>query len=315
MINQGSIASASGATNGQAATLRFATHAMMGVLKRKVEGLMRRLAMAMLAGVLSALVGCGGVQVPQPSVSPTGPVDVQLRETISTILDGNELAGVAIRDLRTGNTWGLRADYASQSASMAKPMIVAMALRTARANGTSLSADQLEDCRKAITESDNDAADRLWDYAGRSGAYGLLASELGMKATHPDESRDWWSWTWTTPADQLILLEALLHPDGKAITADESSLILELMNQVRSDQAWGVGVARSEQVKVGLKNGWVKFESTDNLWAVNSIGIVESADRQYLLAVMTRYPEFEVGKETCSAIGRWVFDILGSGEI
>jgi beta-lactamase class A len=270
----------------------------------------------LLAAGALALAGCAsGASVPTPSASPTGSLEERLAEVVRTIANGNELVGVALRDLTSGNSYGANPGYASQSASMAKPMIVAMALRKARADGGELSADRLEDCRKAITESDNDAADRLWAYAGTSSAYDALAAELGMANTHSDPGKDWWSWTWTTPEDQLVLLNQLLHPDTGALTAAESAQILALMGQVIDDQAWGVGAVRSADTEVALKNGWVQFESTDKLWAVNSIGYVDHpADpaRKYLLAIMTRYPDFPTGRETCTAIGTWVYDLLGN---
>lgn len=63
---------------------------------------------------------------------------------------------------------------------MAKPMIVAMALRKARADGQPLSAEHTEEARNAIIHSDNDAASALWSYAGYQN-YPTLAAELGMK--------------------------------------------------------------------------------------------------------------------------------------
>lgn len=254
------------------------------------------------------LAGCS--RVPEPSASPTGAVDAQLEAAIEVIKGQNALFGVALKDLRGGTVWGLAPDYASQSASMAKPMIVAMALRKARLDGTTLSDEQLEDCRKAITISDNDAADRLWAFAGTSAAYDELAAALGLAATHSDPARDFWSWTWTTPTDQLKLLETLLGPGADAITSAEAAFILDLMGNVADDQAWGVGTVRSDSVAVELKNGWVQFESTDNLWAVNSIGHVTGGDCEYLLAVMNRTPDFETGRDTCTAVGKWVYEIL-----
>ena len=87
------------------------------------------------------------------------------------------------------------------------------------------------------------------------------------------------------------------------------------MGQVQDDQAWGVGQPRSATVTAHLKNGWVQFESTDNLWAVNSMGAITSDDRDYRLAVMTRVPDFPTGRETVTEVGKWVYEILGSGTL
>ncbi len=271
------------------------------------------------AGLLAAgglvLAGCaGGSTVPTPSASPTGTVRDQLQAALTAISAGTEKLGVAVRDLRTGASWDFRGDYAAQSASMAKPMIVSMALRKALADKLAqpLPYPQSVQAQEAIRVSDNDAADALWDWAGRRPAYDALARDLGLAHTHSAEDKDFWSWSWTTPLDQLSFLRQLVEGDTKALTADQRSYLLALMGQVQADQTWGVGAPLSNTVHVQMKNGWVQFKSTDNLWAVNSIGHVQGDGRDYLLTMMTRMPSFDEGRAYCNAIGDWVFRILGS---
>lgn len=267
----------------------------------------------LMAGTL-ALAGCAGTpRINRPTASPTGTIREQLDTVVGIIADGSDTIGVALRDLRSGGEWGFNPAYASQSASMAKPMIVAMAERQAREDGGTLSPEYTEMARKAITESDNDSADALWAYAGEADSYQVLAEELLLPDTHRDE-KNFWSWTWTTPADQVLLLTRLME-GTPALTAQERTFILGLMGEVVDEQAWGVGVPRSETVAVELKNGWVQFKSTDNLWAVNSMGHVAGDGRDYRLAIMTRTVDFDTGREICNEIGRQVFSILGSGTL
>lgn len=281
----------------------------------------RRSGLLALGGVAVsglALAGCSSAPtVPTPSVSPAGSVREQLQAVLTVIAKDHDKLGVAVADLRTGATWDFRGDWASQSASMAKPMIVSMALRKARAEKLQqpLPAEQAAQAEKAIRNSDNDAADALWTWAGARPAYDALASDLGLRATRSAPERDFWSWTWTTPDDQRSFLHQLVKGDTKALTDAERSYLLGLMGQVQDDQAWGVGAPRSGSVKVELKNGWVQFQSTDNLWAVNSIGHVAGDGRDYLLTIMNRTPSFELGRAYCDAIGDWVFRVLGSGEL
>ena len=281
----------------------------------------RRTGLLALGGLAlggSVLAGCTSKPtVPTPSVSPSGPIRDQLQSAVSTIAAGNDKLGVAVQDLRSGAQWDFRGSWASQSASMAKPMIVSMALRKARTDKLQqpLPAEQAGQAEKAIEHSDNDSADALWDWAGRRPAYDALASDLGLKDTHSAPEKDFWSWTWTTPNDQRSFLQQLVKGNTKALTDAERSYLLGLMGQVEDGQAWGVGAPRSGSVKVELKNGWVQFESTDNLWAVNSIGHVAGDGRDYLLTIMTRTETFDLGRAYCDAIGDWVFRILGSGEL
>jgi hypothetical protein len=266
-----------------------------------------------------ALVGLAGctktVSIPEPSVSPTGPIPDQLNQTLQTISGGSSQFGVFIEDVRSGGTYSFNGDYPSQSASMAKPMIVAMALRKARSDGTELSAEHVENARKAITQSDNDAASALWNYAGYAG-YQTLADELGLTQTHLDANKpDQWSWTWTTPSDQVKLVKVLATGGSKALTNDDCEFIYGLMGQVINDQTWGVGQPKSESVSVHLKNGWVQFKSSDGLWAVNSMGDVSGDGRNYRMCVMTRVADFDTGRSLTSTVGKWVFSILGSGKL
>ena len=287
---------------------------MAGVTDPLTGPLFSRRAGPLAAGGL-VLAGCaGGSTVPTPSASPTGTVRDQLQAALTAISAGTEKLGVAVRDLRTGASWDFRGDYAAQSASMAKPMIVSMALRKALADKLAqpLPYPQSVQAQEAIRVSDNDAADALWDWAGRRPAYDALARDLGLAHTHSAEDKDFWSWSWTTPLDQLSFLRQLVEGDTKALTADQRSYLLALMGQVQADQTWGVGAPLSNTVHVQMKNGWVQFKSTDNLWAVNSIGHVQGDGRDYLLTMMTRMPSFDEGRAYCNAIGDWVFRILGS---
>ena len=270
---------------------------------------------ALAVGGAALLAGCGGPAVPTPTVSPTGTIRSQLDEAIRTIANGSDSLGVAITDLRNGAVYGFNPDYASQSASMAKPMIVLMAQRRARATGTALTDEQVAQATAAITRSENDPADALYAFGGQGAAYTELADELELPNTHADDTHlESWSWTWTTPSDQVLLVQRLVE-GSPAVTDEERGFVWELMGQVIDEHSWGVGAPRSDSVKVHLKNGWVEFKSSDGLWAVNSMGQVDGDGRSYRIAMMTRTADFDTGRETLDAIGHWVFDILGSGPI
>jgi hypothetical protein len=292
---------------------------MMSWLGRRQEDRMTRptgrrlILLGLITTLATALGACSTpVRIPEPSPSPTGTVTAQLDQALKVISAGSDKFGVYLEDLTAGTSYSYQGDYSSQSASMAKPMIVAMALR--KAGGVDqLSAENQENARLAITHSDNDAAQALWDYAGGGAAYTALAAELGMTNTHLDQAKPTqWSWTWTTPADQVKLLDALADGRSSALTQAESTFIYDLMGQVEDDQTWGVGQPKSATVNVHLKNGWVQFKSSDGLWAVNSIGTVKGDGRNYRLAVMTRDSDFDTGRELTSTVGKWVFAIQGT---
>lgn len=289
-------------------------------MTRQITALSRRQLLvrgsALAVGGAALLAGCGGApSIPTPTASPTGTIRAQLDQAIKVIANGSDKLGVAITDLRNGAVYGYNPEYASQSASMAKPMIVLMAERRARATGVPLTAEQVEQATAAITHSENDPADALYAYAGQGAAYTELAGELELPNTHADDAHlESWSWTWTTPADQVLLVQRLVE-GSPAVTDEERGFVWDLMGKVIDEHSWGVGAPRSATVKVHLKNGWVEFKSSDGLWAVNSMGQVDGDGRSYRIAMMTRSKDFDTGRETLNAIGKWVFDILGTGPI
>ena len=260
-----------------------------------------------------ALAACNGnPNVPRPTASPTGPIKAQLDEVLKIVSAGSDKIGVFITDLRSGGSYSFNGDFASQNASMVKVMIALMALRKA---GGLLDTENAAVATKMITQSDNASAETLWAYGGGPDAYQQLAEELEMKHTHREQGRDDWSWTWTTPSDQVLLLKYVTEGGTTAFTSEQGAYIYDLMGRVIDDQAWGVGAPKSPTVSVHLKNGWVQFKSTDNLWAVNSMGTVKGAGRDYRLAVMTRVADFPTGRELTSEVGRHAFSILGSGPL
>jgi beta-lactamase class A len=235
--------------------------------------------------------------------------------------------GVYVHDLRSGRDWDAQGGYSSQSASMAKVMIAALALRRTRSDGHALEFDRMTDVSNALINSDNDSADRLWRYVGgdiadtgpenlsrAADAYQRLANELSMTETRRDTKRPDWSWTWTTPQDQVTLLDQLLGGTSALVDADRLYL-LDVMRKTNPSQIWGVGTKRSEHVAVQMKNGWVQFASSDGLWAVNSMGHVSGEGRDYLAAIMCRVPTFELGKALVDAIGGDLFRVLGAGPL
>ncbi len=263
-----------------------------------------------------ALAGCAKppVSITRPTASPTGSVAQQLTQVMGTYVKNTDKLGIAVRDLRSGHDWDFNGDYASQSASMAKVMIAAMALRQARAEGHELTFDMMTLVSQALIDSDNDSADKLWDYAGGPDAYQVLANELQMRNTRRDPTRTFWSWTWTTPKDQLVLLDRLLHGTA-ALTEADRLYELDVMRKTNAAQTWGVGHDRGDDVAVQMKNGWVEFKSSDGLWAVNSMGHVEGEGRDYIAAIMCRVPTFETGKALLDDIGGDLFKVLGTGEV
>lgn len=265
------------------------------------------------AALGGGLAGCANpaTRLTLPTPEPDGTARQQLEAMMQTASTNTDLLGLAVRDRRTGATYSYRGDFATQSASIAKVMIVLLALRKSRAEGTELTFEQYGLASEAIINSDNDAADALWEWVGGRTAYTALASELGLPNTHGDDRSEFWSWTNTTPDDQRALVDALV--DGSdAIDVDDRLYLLDLMGKTNAEQTWGVGHDRGGHVRVQMKNGWVQFRSLDDLWAVNSIGHVVGDGRDYTAAIMTRMATFDEGRTLVDALGARLFAVMAN---
>ena len=271
----------------------------------------------LLLGAASAavLAGCsrGPAPLKGPTAAPTGPVRDQLRAMMDAYAANTRRLGLSVRDLRSGQDFSWQGDFVTNSASMAKVMIVLMALTKARRAGEELSFEDYGRASRAIIDSENDPADQLWEWAGGRDAYTALARELGLPNTHGHPDSPFWSWTTTTPDDQRLLADLLVH-GTPAIHQEDRLYLLDLMSRTNPSQTWGIGHDKGKDVHVSMKNGWVQFKSLDNLWGVNSMGHVQGRGRDYVAAIMTRMPTFDEGSALVDAIGADLFRIL-EGEL
>jgi len=190
--------------------------------------------------------------------------------------------GLAVTDTRTGTSCELHPGWHFDSASIAKVLILAALLHKVAASHGVLSASQAGLAREMITESDNAAANTLWDEVGRAnlqrflGLAGMTHTTLGPGIL--------WGLTQATAPDELRLLTVLTSANpvlGPASREYE----LRLMSQVIPAQRWGVPAGAGPGVTVHVKNGWLP---NPRLWVVNSIGAFTSDDGVYKIVVLSQ---------------------------
>ena len=210
-------------------------------------------------------------------------------------------------DLAVGvidRTTGARALYRGaelfHTASIVKADVLAVLLLRHQQAGTDLSANEDELAEQMIEDSNNDAADDLWGDDGA--AYGMAAANAALGLTHTTPGTDYyWGLTTTTVSDQLRLLEDLTWPRSPLDRASRS-LELDLMADVTADQAWGVSAAATPHTSFAVKNGWLP---DPQLWVINSIGVIEHAHQQLLVAVLSDdQPSEAVGIAQVEAVAR-----------
>lgn len=245
--------------------------------------------------------------LPAPSDRKDTASRAALARSVLSAIGGRTDVGVSVLDRRTGVWWHHRGDGPVPSGSVSKVIIVAAALRKARAAGTTLTARQRDQARLAITQSDNASADALYAWIGGHPAVAELAGHLGLAATAAAKPVTHWGPTLTTPNDLVRLMERLTSGSPVTHRADDAA-VLDLMARVVDGQRWGVGTVRSATVTVHVKNGWMLVGEP---WVINSVGDVRGAGRDYSMALMQRaQPDVDTGITRASRIGRAVFAAL-----
>jgi beta-lactamase class A len=243
-----------------------------------------------------------GAQAGQVAATHSDPLAAaSMRRFLSTRTGS---VSIAVQDLGTGHEWLENPSARDQAASIMKVDILETLLRQSEVNGTPLD-DDWSSVQGMIENSDNDDAQDLWDDAGGSTGVGAYNADAGL--THTDLNTDgYWGESTTSAADQILLLDELVAPHGLLDPTSETSE-LGLMENVEADQTWGVSGGVPAGVSVALKNGWVPLTSNTD-WEVNSIGRVQGAGRDYLIAVLTAHdPSEAYGIDTIDGVSALVW--------
>ncbi|GAA4401038.1 serine hydrolase [Tsukamurella soli] len=169
------------------------------------------------------------------------------------------------------------------------------------------------DTRSAIIESDNAAAQRLWERlgGGRTAAakvQAVLRADGDQQTTvNPFVTRPGYTafgqtvWTYANQA----AFAAHLPCDPKAAP------ILQLMQDVDTDQHWGV-----QQLFDGsaVKGGW--GPTTDGRYYVRQLAVLDRGQRKVAVSIGILAPDFGSGQTLLDTVGAWVhanFDRLPTG--
>jgi Beta-lactamase enzyme family len=190
--------------------------------------------------------------------------------------------GLAVADTRTGIRCELHPGRHFNSASIVKVFILAALLHEVAASHGVLSAAQAGLAREMITESDNAAADALWNEVGRANLQRFL-DLAGMTHTTLGPGI-LWGLTQATVPDELRLLTVLTSANPVLDQASRE-YELRLMSHVIPAQRWGVPAGARPGVTVHVKNGWLP---DPRLWVVNSIGAFTSDDGVYKIVVLSQ---------------------------
>ncbi len=166
--------------------------------------------------------------------------------------------------------------------------------------------DEMNLLTTMIENSNNDSASALYySEIGSAGGVTNYMQSIGASGLNP--SSDAWGYSVITPLAMVDLLTRLY--EGKILTDHDRALALNLMEHVESDQQVGIGDTAPSGFTVAMKDGWVP--GPDNLWAMNTSGIVMSNQQTYILSVYTQEQQsLEDGQTIVRQVCRTVASLL-----
>ncbi len=263
---------------------------------------MRRVAAALVAGALGALiVFVIPAAAREAKKQPLGPFAMAAMRAFLATRSGDITA--AAYNVKSGRLFLYRPGVLGDDASIAKVDILATALYEAQEHGTTLTATQQELATEAIEESDNDAAEDLWEDDGGNAGIAAFNAKIGMAQTILDPEGAWGLYE-STARDQIRLLKHVALPNH-VLTYASRAYELALMHRIDPAQDWGVSAGVLSPATVALKNGWLPVGPG---WEINSIGAVTGRYRDYLIAVLTSDdPSMDYGVETIEGISQIVW--------
>lgn len=133
-----------------------------------------------------------------------------------------------------------------------------------------------------IENSDNNAAEVIYDTLNYDAGERAAMQSWGINDFVSDPNG--WGWGQWSAADMTHLLTLL--QTGKLLNASDRTFALNLMQNIESDQRFGVGDTAPANSTVAMKDGWVN--EPDGAWAVNTSGIVTVGSETYIIAVYTK---------------------------
>ncbi|MEU1752469.1 hypothetical protein ABZ436_07425 [Micromonospora matsumotoense] len=287
-------------------------------------GLLVPAAYAKLAGDDAAGGTGGGAAEKVPAPAPTAPPAPTLAAAPVAVDFKGAFFSWALMDRKTGQISGSQnMTSTSSTESMFKVWIVSDYLR--QLDKRKPPADKLEYARRAIRDSNDDAAN--WLYSAAGGSYKVPAGGqpspvlkraikicglTDTKRGNVPSYAGWWSFTQMSPRDATRLGDCIA--DGKAAGPIWTKWVLNEMAQVRGSVTqqrersgggrWGIIDGLPAEIRsqgpVAMKNGWTAL-SYDGNWHVSCLAVTD----KWSLAVMMRYPvkqRLTYGAKVCASV-------------
>jgi hypothetical protein len=236
---------------------------------------------------------------PKPTPSPIPSLKPLAVRPAKVTVDATGWWSWSLIDRRTGKVYGSsNMTQTNTTASLIKAWIAADYLRRAAEKGQPPSDARMQQLTIMIRDSDNAAAQALWEASGGSASIGRLIKTC--KLTDSSGYKNLWSNTRLSARDTARLGACIA--DGRAAGKTWTKWLLNEMRAVRGVGDFGIRKAfpASTQKNIAIKNGWVTRDALGE-WHVNCLAIGDG----WTMGVMTRYPsslDYTYGAEICEKV-------------
>jgi hypothetical protein len=243
--------------------------------------------------------GAPSAQAPTASPSPTLP-PLAVRPTTVKI-DASGWWSWALLDTRTGTVSGPSSNSrTSTTASLIKAWIGADFLRRSQERSETPSDGRMQQLSVMIRDSDNNAAESLFDAVGRTDSIKRLIGMCKLRDSSPS-SAGGWSRTMLSPADIARMGSCIA--DGRAAGPKWTRWLLNEMRNVRGTGDFGMRKAFPADVQktIAIKNGWIDRQAEQE-YHVSCLAIGDG----WVIGVMARYAinrGYTYGANICQQVG------------
>jgi beta-lactamase class A len=209
----------------------------------------------------------------------------QLGQELSDDLGTNAARfSLSVRDLTTGISYTYHPGIRVATASIIKVEFLIGLLLKAQKEGRGLTTAEKDLAQPMIHVSSNEAATSIFNEIGGYSGFNAVSRKLGLKNTRPEAGG--WGTTTTSAQDQIRVLNALTS-SRSPLTAANRRYVLGLMDDVASDENWGVSAASAPGETFAVKVGLLSRTVDDDTWIVNCIGRVVNGGHTFVIAALS----------------------------
>jgi hypothetical protein len=217
--------------------------------------------------------------------------------------------GIEVWDRTQGTIYTHNAGRQYLAASSIKVAVLCAVLERVEAEHREPTAEERALLTAMITRSDNAAAAHFYVYLGDAPALAAYMERIGVTGFTASPGWRGLGWSTISPGAQVRLFDLLRR--GELLNAKHTKYALGLLGSVIPEQRTGVGSTAPKGARVQMKVGWTI--GPDDMWVVNSSGIVTDEGGTYVIAVYTdRDPTleegFEIVERACGAIAEALLD-------